>query len=127
MIFRCVSPAVKKQTIQRLKFSLKNIHKIKCLTNGPLNSRQPKYSAYTKRRRVSTGDSLRRHSKIQYIVTIITTSSSHGAKLQYRMSSDRKPFTSRISRIGSRKHTPPSRHFSDGINTHCTNQNENDH
>jgi len=47
---------------------------------------QPKHSGDTKRRRVATGDSLRRNGKIS-----ITTSSSHGAKLQYRwMSSDRK-------------------------------------
>jgi len=85
--FRCVSLADKKQTNQRFKFSFKkHIHKIKCLTN-----KQPKYSADTKRRRVATGDSLRRRGKIS-----ITTSSSHGAKLQYRrMSSDRKPFISR--------------------------------
>jgi len=53
-----VSLAVKKQTIQRFKFSLKNTYtKIK-----RLNNRQTKYSADTKRRRVVTGDSLRRRS-----------------------------------------------------------------
>jgi len=89
--FRCVSLAIKKQTNQRVKFSLKSTYtKIKRLNNV-----QQEYSADTKRRRVATGNSFRRHGKIRYIVTIITTSSSHGAKLQYRMSSDRKPFNSR--------------------------------
>jgi len=60
IFFRCVSLAVKKQTNQRLKFSLKNTYtKIKRLNNV-----QPKYSADTKRRRVATGDSLRRHGKV---------------------------------------------------------------